>query len=78
MAVRTRGEKNSLVTVAACVTCSSRKKVIPTPRKLARSADQAELRAAADRLAAVPSGTDDEEMVAEFKQMRRRGKGAAR
>jgi hypothetical protein len=27
MAVRTRGEKNSLVTVAACVTSSSRKKV---------------------------------------------------
>ncbi len=51
---------------------------VPTPRESARSADQAELRAAADRLAAALSGTDEEDIVAEFKQMRRRGKAAAR
>ena len=43
-----------------------------------RSADQAELRAAADRLAAALSDEDEEEIVAEFKKARRAGKAAAR
>jgi hypothetical protein len=37
-----------------------------------------ELRAAADRLAAALSDTDEEEIVAEFKQMRRTRKAATR
>ena len=51
---------------------------VPTPRKSVKSADQAELRAAADRLAAALSDEDEEEMVAEFKKLRRAGKAAAR
>jgi len=51
---------------------------VPTPRKPVRSADQAELRAAADRLAAVLSDEDEEEIVAEFRKARRAGKAAAR
>jgi hypothetical protein len=51
---------------------------VPTPRKSAKSADQAELRAAADRLAAALSDEDEEEMVAEFRKLRRAGKAAAR
>jgi hypothetical protein len=43
-----------------------------------KSADLAELRAAADRLAAALSDVDAEEVVSEFKRMRRRGKAAAR
>ena len=37
-----------------------------------------ELKAAADRLAEALADVDEEELVAEFKQMRRRGKGVAR
>lgn len=44
---------------------------VPTPRKSVRSADQAELRAAADRLVEALSAVDEEEIVAEFKQLRR-------
>ncbi|HEX4064753.1 MAG TPA: prevent-host-death protein [Acidobacteriaceae bacterium] len=44
---------------------------VPTPRKSVRSAGQAELRAAADRLVQALSDVDEEEVVAEFKQMRR-------
>lgn len=51
---------------------------VPTPRKFVKSADMAELRAAADRLAAALSDVDEEEIVAEFKQMRRARKAAAR
>jgi hypothetical protein len=51
---------------------------VPTPRKAMRSADLAELRATADRLAEALSDVDEEEVVSEFKQMRRRGKAAAR
>jgi hypothetical protein len=46
--------------------------------KAVKSADLAELRAAADRLAKALSDVDEEEVVSEFKQMRRRGKAAAR
>ena len=45
---------------------------VPTPRKAARSADLAELRAAADRLAEALGDLDEEQVVTEFKQMRRR------
>jgi DNA primase len=51
---------------------------VPTPRKSVKSADLAELRAAADRLAEALSDADEEEVVAVFKQMRRQGKVAAR
>lgn len=51
---------------------------VPTPRKSVKSADMTELRAAADRLAAALSDVDEEEIVAEFKQMRRGRKAATR
>ena len=51
---------------------------VPTPRKAVRSADVAELRAAADRLAEALSDVDEEEIVSEFKKVRRRGKAAPR
>jgi hypothetical protein len=51
---------------------------VPTPRKQIKSADLDELRAAADRLAVTLAGVDEEEMVAEFKQLRRRRKDAVR
>jgi UDP-N-acetyl-D-mannosaminuronate dehydrogenase len=51
---------------------------VPTPRKRARSADLSELNAAADRLAEVLTDGDEEELVTEFKRMRRGGKGDKR
>jgi UDP-N-acetyl-D-mannosaminuronate dehydrogenase len=51
---------------------------VPTPRKRARSADLSELKAAADRLAEALTDVDEEELVTEFKQMRRRRKGSKR
>jgi hypothetical protein len=51
---------------------------VPTPRRRQKSAEFSELKAAADRLAVVLADVDEEELVAEFKQMRRRGKGAPR
>ena len=51
---------------------------VPTPRKPIQSADLSELRDAADRLATALAGLDEEEIVTEFKQVRRRGKTAAR
>ena len=51
---------------------------VPTPRKALKSADLAELRAAADRLAEALSEVDEEEVVSGLKQMRRRRKAAAR
>jgi len=51
---------------------------VPTPRKLVKSADVTELRAAADRLAAALSDEDEEEIVKEFKKLRRAGKAVAR
>jgi PHD/YefM family antitoxin component YafN of YafNO toxin-antitoxin module len=44
---------------------------VPTPRKAVRSADLAELRAAADRLAESLADLDEEKVVTEFKQIRR-------
>jgi hypothetical protein len=51
---------------------------IPTPRRKRNAAERSELKAAADRLAEVLADVDEEELVAEFKQMRRRGKAAMR
>ncbi|MGA1984407.1 MAG: prevent-host-death protein [Acidobacteriaceae bacterium] len=51
---------------------------VPTPRRSVRPAEIADLKDAADRLAAELRDVDEEEMVAEFKQLRRRGKAAAR
>ena len=47
---------------------------VPTPRKSIKSADMGELRAAADRLAKALSDLDEEEIVAEFKQLRQKRK----
>jgi hypothetical protein len=51
---------------------------VPTPRKPVKSADLAELRLAADRLAEALADVNEEEIVAEFKKARRRGKAATR
>jgi hypothetical protein len=51
---------------------------VPTPRRSGKAADMAELRAAADRLAAALSDADEEEIVAEFKQTRRARKAGKR
>jgi antitoxin (DNA-binding transcriptional repressor) of toxin-antitoxin stability system len=51
---------------------------VPTPRKRPRSAELEELRAAADRLAEALADADEEKLVAEFKQARRRGKRPSR
>lgn len=47
---------------------------VPTPRKPSKTADLSELKAAADRLAKALADVDEEQLVAEFKQLRRRGK----
>jgi len=49
---------------------------VPTPRKQIRTAEIAELKAAADRLAEALSDVDEEEIILDFKQLR--GKKAAR
>jgi hypothetical protein len=46
-------------------------------RKRVKAADLTELRAAADRLAEALADLDEEEIVTELKQRRRRGKPAA-
>jgi hypothetical protein len=51
---------------------------VPTPRKAVHPADLADLREAAGRLAAALQDVDEEEFVAEFKQLRRGGKAVAR
>jgi PHD/YefM family antitoxin component YafN of YafNO toxin-antitoxin module len=51
---------------------------VPTRRKRLRSADLSELKAAADRLAEALADVDEEVLVTEFKQLRRREKSAAR
>jgi hypothetical protein len=45
---------------------------VPTPRRKVKPADVGDLRAAADRLAAMLADVDEEELVAEFKQLRRK------
>ena len=51
---------------------------VPTPRKAVKSADLSELRAAADRLATALADTDEEAIITEFKQARRRGRATTR
>lgn len=51
---------------------------IPTPRKSAKTAEMTELRAAADRLAALLSDVEEEEMVSQFKQSRHARRTTAR
>jgi hypothetical protein len=51
---------------------------VPTRRRHPKTAELSELRAAADRLAKALADVDEEELVAEFKELRQRGKGAAR
>ena len=51
---------------------------VPTRRRQRKAAELSELKAAADRLSEALSDIDEEEFVAEFKQMRRGGKGATR
>jgi len=51
---------------------------VPTRRKRPKTANLAELKAAADRLAEALAGTDEEEVVAEFNESRRRKKRADR
>src|SRR4029077_15062832 len=51
---------------------------IPTRRKRPKTADISELKAAADRLAKALADADEEELVSEFKALRRRGKSGAR
>ena len=51
---------------------------VPTPRKPVKQADLAELKDAADRLAAALRDVDEEDVVAEFKQLRRSGKAVVR
>jgi antitoxin (DNA-binding transcriptional repressor) of toxin-antitoxin stability system len=51
---------------------------VPTRRKHLKAAELSELKAAADRLAKALADVDEKELVAEFKELRRRGKGAAR
>jgi len=48
---------------------------VPTRRKKRKSVEVSELKAAADRLAQALADVDEEELVTEFKQMRKRGKG---
>jgi hypothetical protein len=47
---------------------------VPTRRKHPKTAELSELRAAADRLAKALADVDEEELVAEFKEVRRRGR----
>jgi len=47
---------------------------VPTRRKQPKAGDLSELKAAADRLAEALADVDEEEFVANFKQLRRRGK----
>jgi len=51
---------------------------VPTRRKRTKTADMSELKAAADRLSQALADVDEQELVDEFKTLRRRGKGPAR
>jgi hypothetical protein len=50
---------------------------VPTPRKRPNTVELSELKAAADRLATALADADEEEIAAEFKQLRR-GKRSSR
>jgi hypothetical protein len=49
---------------------------VPTRRKRPKSAEMSELKAAADRLAETLTDVDEEELVGEFKRVRRQGRSA--
>jgi hypothetical protein len=51
---------------------------VPTRRKYPKTAEVSELKAAADRLSEALADVDEEELVTEFKRLRRRGKAGAR
>jgi len=51
---------------------------VPTRRKRVKSADLSELKAAADRLAEALTDVDEDELVTEFKRVRRRARAAKR
>jgi len=51
---------------------------VPTRRKRPKTANLSELRAASKRLAEALADVDEEEFVAEFKELRRRGNRTAR
>jgi hypothetical protein len=51
---------------------------VPTPRKRPKTANLSELKAASKRLAEALADVDEEEFVAEFKELRRRGNRTAR
>src|ERR1700691_986314 len=51
---------------------------VPTRRKRPKAADISELKAAADQLAKALADVDEEELVSEFKELRRGSKGKAR
>jgi hypothetical protein len=51
---------------------------VPTPRAQVKTADLAELKAAADRLAAALSDVGEEEITADFKKWRQQRRVAAR
>jgi len=51
---------------------------VPTRRKRPRTADISELKAAADRLAKTLADINEDELVADFKRLRRRRKTPAR
>ena len=51
---------------------------VPTPRKPVKSAAAGELKAAADRLSEALADMGEEDIIADFKQWRRKKKGAGR
>ena len=51
---------------------------VPTRRKRPKKADLSELKAAADRLAEALADVNEQELVTEFKSLRRRGRPRAR
>ena len=51
---------------------------VPTRRKRPKTANLSELKAASKRLAEALADVDEEEFVAEFKELRRRGNRTAR
>jgi hypothetical protein len=51
---------------------------VPTPRRRPKTADLPELKAAADRLAQALADVDEDDLVADFKKLRRHGRSASR
>jgi hypothetical protein len=51
---------------------------VPTRRKRPKAAELSELKAAADRLAKALADMNEDELVSEFRELRKRGKGGER